>query len=567
MHTSTRLPVLLLLAVAAQAQEPPRPVTAPVRPSAERPANTMAAPRAARSPGEVDELELRGLTLRGRMANELTSAQAPRVNLNSAGQAAAAATVRSAQEAFRSEALAASVNQARGQIAERLSTVRAGSAGIGRSFSGDEGCCTVAQAYFPSQWGFGDQDPADSLYGAGREALNRGDWRRAADMFSQVHVRFPRSTRIVAAAYYEAFSRYRIGTTDELRVGLRVLADRGKGATQTNTQQEIASLTTRIRGALAARGDAEAARLLSVDAQKGGCDDEEVQVKSEALSALAQADMVAATPMLRRVLDKRDPCLLNLRRRALSILLRRGDTAATSAAIAVAKSSDETLELRTDAISYLSRLPGDNALSALEDLLRNSTDRDVQRAAVRSLANSESSRARQTVRAIIDRNDVSEQLRAEAINSMERDPGMGRADDAAYLRELFPKLQAERLKMAAIAAISKTPGTENEQWVLAIARNKNESSEVRADAIKRMYRIKSISIDEIGKLYEIAESRTMREQIISVLGQRTEADAVDKLLDLYKLGTDPRLQSQILNVLVKKNDPRAKKLLADIVGR
>ncbi len=541
MRIVTSVPVLLLVATMVQAQLPPLPPKTPERPVATSPepaARPAPAPRATSKRGADDEFELAPIAAQGRRPDGVTWAKAPME--------------------FARAAMATTVS---GQFAKASADAMAVAA---------PDCCMsyTLSATKAAQWNVGDdQDPADSLYGAGRDALNRGDWRRAADMFGQVHVKFPRSTRIVASAYYEAFSRYRIGTTEELRTGLRVLADRGKGATQGNTQQEIASLTTRIRGALAARGDAESARLLSVDAQKSGCDDEEVQVKSEALSALAQADMVAATPMLRRVLEKRDPCLLNLRRRALSILLRRGDTAATSAAIAVAKSADETLELRTDAISYLSRLPGDNALTALEDLLRNSNDRDVQRAAVRSLANSESSKARQTIRALIDRPDVSEQLRVEAINSMERDAGMGRSDDAAYLRELFPKLQAERLKLAAIGAISKAPGTENEQWVLAIARNKNESSEVRADAIKRMYRIKSISIDEIGKLYDIAESRTMREQIISVLGQRTESDAVDKLLDIYKVGTDPRLQSQILNVLVKKNDPRAKKLLADIVAK
>lgn len=539
MRIVTSVPVLLLVATVVQAQLPPIPPKAPERPVATSPepvARAAAAPRAMSKRGTDDEPGFE--SGQARRANGLTWAK-------------------SATDFLRAPSAVTGTGQFDKIRAEAMAAVPAD-------------CCTSysLSSTKAAQWNFGnDQDPADSLYGAGRDALNRGDWRRAADMFGQVHVKFPRSTRIVASAYYEAFSRYRIGTMEELRTGLRVLADRGKGATQGNTQQEIASLTTRIRGALAARGDTESARLLSVDAQKGGCDDEEVQVKSEALSALAQADMVAATPMLRRVLEKRDPCLLNLRRRALSILLRRGDTAATSAAIAVAKSADETLELRTDAISYLSRLPGDNALTTLEDLLRNSNDRDVQRAAVRSLSNSESSKARQTIRALIDRPDVSEQLRAEAINSMERDAGMGRSDDAAYLRDLFPKLQAERLKLAAVGAISKTPGTENEQWVLSIARNKNESSEVRADAIKRMYRIKNISIEEIGKLYDIAESRTMREQIVSVLGQRTESDAVDKLLDLYKVGTDPRLQSQILNVLVKKNDPRAKKLLADIVGK
>lgn len=426
-------------------------------------------------------------------------------------------------------------------------------------------------ASFSPQWQQ-DTDPADSLYRVAYDAMNRGEWRRAADMFAQVSSKYPKSRRIMAATYYEAFMHYRIGTTEELRTAMRVLSDRSKLVSVSNnsnssaTQQEINSLTTRIRGALAARGDADAARQLGADAQKSGCDNEDVQVKSEALSALAQADMAAATPMLKRVLEKRDPCLLELRRRSLSILLRRGDTAATTAAISVAKASDEAVELRTDAVSYLSRLPGENAINTLEELLRNSTDADVQRAAVRALSNTENTRARQTLRTLIERTDVSEKLRVEAVNAMERDATNGRTDDATYLRGVYSKLQSERLKIAAVSVISRAPGAENEQFVLRVARDLGESSDVRAGAISRMYRMPGISIAEIGKLYDAAESRSIREQLINVMSQRKEPEAVDKLIDIVKTGTDPRLKSQAMNALIRKDDPRAKKLLADIVG-
>ncbi|MEP6779382.1 MAG: hypothetical protein ABJC26_05785, partial [Gemmatimonadaceae bacterium] len=378
-----------------------------------------------------------------------------------------------------------------------------------------------------------DRDPADSIFGSARDALNRGDYRRSADLFAQVYTKFPKSNRLPEAAYYEAFARYRIGTTEELKAGLRVLNERGGasmgGSNSVNVttnvgvgglysrayvesmsgvrsanSNEVRALAARINGVLAQRGDAEAMKVIQAAAQKGSnCDSEDMQVRAEALSALAQSDMAAATPTLRRVLEKKDPCTLELRRRALSILLRRADTAATSAAISVAKNADETIDLRTDAISYLARLPGDNAMTALEDLLRSSTDRDIQRSAVRALSNTDNPKARQSIRALIERSDVNEDLRAEAISTMERDRGAN-SDDATYLRGLFPKLQAERLKIAALAAISKTPGAENEQFILALARNTGESSAVRSSAVSRMYRMPAISIAEIGKLYDTA---------------------------------------------------------------
>src|SRR3712207_7782851 len=94
---------------------------------------------------------------------------------------------------------------------------------------------------------------------------------------------------------------------------------------------------------------------------------------------------------------------------------------------------------RAEAISYLARMPGDRVVDALEELLRTSTDERVQRAAVRAIAKHESPRARRSLRALIERSDVSEQLRREAIGSFERERSS--ADDAAYLRSLYTRLE------------------------------------------------------------------------------------------------------------------------------
>lgn len=449
-----------------------------------------------------------------------------------------------------------------GQVAATVGTAFNGA--FSNNFNTNMALAPIAQ----SSWGWSqDQDPADSLYNVARDAMNRGEYRRSAELFNQVQSKYPRSNRLSAAAYYEAFMRYRIGSTDELKSALRILTEKAPNAgSSSSVNQEIGMLTTRVRGALAARGDSEQARIVAQEAQKGGCDREDMQIRAEALSALAQSDQNAATPMLRNVLNKKDPCSLDLRRRALSILLRRADTAATSAAISVAKNADETLELRVDAVNYLSRLPGDNALSTLEDLLRTSNEREVQRAAVRSLANTENTRARSAVRMIIERNDVSEELRSEALNTFSKDRNA--PEDAAYLRNLFPKMQSEKLKMSVLNAVARMGGADNDQFLLGIARNTGESSEVRSSAISRLARSTStINVADLARLYDAAESRSMRVQVVSALGQRKEPEALDKLLDILKTGTDTNIKSQIINTLSRNPDPKAKQALLDWAGR
>ncbi|MGV3707707.1 MAG: HEAT repeat domain-containing protein [Gemmatimonas sp.] len=421
-------------------------------------------------------------------------------------------------------------------------------------------------AQLSKEWGQ-DQDPADSLWRVANEAMNRGDYRRGADLFASIQTRYPKSNRISGAAYYEAYMRYRLGSTDELRSALRILSDKTKlTSTSSSFNNEVNNLTMRVRGALAQRGDAEQQRIVAQEAQKGGCDREDLQVRAEALSAIASSDMTTATPMLRNVLNKKDPCTLELRRSALRILLRRQDSAATNAAIAVAKSNDETLELRIDAVNALSRLPGENAFATLEDLLRTSNEREIQRAAVRALSNTENTKARSSVRAIIERNDVSEELRSEALNSFSKERNS--PDDGAYLRGLFPKMQSERLKSSVLSAISRMGGAENDQFLLTVARNTGESAETRSSAISRLARTtSSVSVVDLTRLYDTAESRSLRTQLVGALSQRKEPEALDKLIDILKNSTDANVRTQVIQYLGRSSDPKAKQAIVDFANR
>ncbi|MDE3150628.1 MAG: HEAT repeat domain-containing protein [Gemmatimonadota bacterium] len=410
-------------------------------------------------------------------------------------------------------------------------------------------------------------DPADSLYRLAREAFNTGDWRRAADLFGSVVQKFPRSAYVADCAYYEAFSRYRIGTTDELHKALALLADPPSSGARRGTRADVDALSARIRGALAARGDQQAAAQIAQDAQKaGGCDREDMSVKAEALNALGQMDPAAATPLLRRVLARRDPCSIQLRRSALFMLVRRGDTVATDALIGVATSNDEDPELRTDAIMFLGRMPGSAPLVTLQNLLKSSDDDRIQRAAVRALAMNGSPEARKSVRALVERSDVSESLRAEAIDAVaSRD---ATADDAAYLRTAYASMPSERLKQAVLRALARVGGPDNDQFILGVARNTSESSEVRGAAIQYAGQLSSVSIAELSKLYDASDSRNLRDQIIIVLARRDEPDAADKLMDIAKTGTDPETRREAISVLSrKKDDPRVTKFLLDLVSR
>jgi HEAT repeat protein len=273
-------------------------------------------------------------------------------------------------------------------------------------------------------------------------------------------------------------------------------------------------------------------------------------------------DPTQALPIIRKVLDKKDDCSERLRQRAVFILgSRRGDAEAASL-ISTAARSDPSRSVRTEAINWLPKLQGDAGVNTLEELLRTETDESIQRAIVRTLVASDNVKARNSMRTLIDRKDAPLNLRLEAINSYANDRAT--SDDAAYLRNLYGKADNDRMKDAIISAVSRMGGQENEQWVLGIARNPNETSQARATAISRLVR-SNMAIGDIVKLYDAADSYNVRSQIVSVLGSRKEAEATDKLIEIAKTGTVISLRTQAINALQRKNDPRANQAIIDIL--
>src|SRR5688500_13588108 len=426
------------------------------------------------------------------------------------------------------------------------------------------------------------EDPADSLYRVAREALNRGEYRRASQVFNEVTRKFPQSRYAQDCAYWEAFSRYRIGTTDELRLALRILD--GKGDLPLNVEQirggargngngsiDIPSLRTRVLGALAARGDRDAeGRLKAEAAQQGGerCDREEVSVRAEALNALAQMDIAAAMPTVKKVLAQRDECTVELRRRALYIVGRQPGPDATAIILDVAK-NDTDRNIRGEAMRWLPRVAGDAAIPQLEEMLRTSPDEQTQRAAVAAPGAIDSDASRRAIRAIIARNDAAERVRLEAILSLarEKDGRQPSTDEMNYLRALYSRMPTTRLKEGVLSAVSRVPAAENEQFLLGIARNVNEPPQLRAAALQRLGRMETVKVEDIAKLYDVADSRGIREQILSALAQRSEPQAIDKMMEIARRDTDPRIRSYAISLLGRSNNERAKQLLKDLIEK
>ncbi len=464
--------------------------------------------------------------------------------------------------------------------------------GMGRDFT---------DRLVPAPWVQGD--PADSVYRVARDALNGGDYGRAARTFNDLVAKYPKSQLTDAAQYYEALARYKIGTTEELQRAAKILeplvaklpvrtsTSENSGQTRVSvnvggfgsqgcggfncgnvsyykggfSESEVAALYNRVNGTLAQRGDKSAQAIIEKSATLAGsasCDREDLDVRTEALNALSQMDAATSMPALKRVLDRKDDCSAQLRRSAVFMLGRRSDTESANLLISVAK-SDPNIDVRIAAINYLSRLPGDAGLATLEDLLKNDQDERIQRAAVRALNSSDNVHARTSMRALIDRKDAPMNLRIEAINSFGSDRTTN--DDAAYLRALYPKADNEQMKDAILSAVSRIGGADNDQFVLAIAKNPNESSRIRSSALSRLSRSPTVTTADLSKIYDAADTYDVRARIVQIFSSRKDPESADKLIDIAKTSTVPQIKKEALNALMRRNDPRATQLFMDIL--
>jgi HEAT repeat protein len=414
----------------------------------------------------------------------------------------------------------------------------------------------------PKSWA--GADPADSLYRLAREALNHGEYRRAAQLFGDISQRFPSSAYAADSRYWRAFALYRIGSTSDLRDALASLQDTSLSYRHASLRADASTLAARIRGALAVQGDARARAQVGRAASDTGqaCDREDLSVRIEALNSLGQTDPATTTPILRRVLARRDVCSAGLRRAALWLLGRRTDADATTLVMTSARTDPDT-RVRADALRFLAAMPGDQAIATIEEIARTPGNDELQRAAVSALGRSEAPRARQSIRKIIERTDLSESLRVAALSSVDADRS---PDNGAYIRSIYPRLDTPRLKASAIRALARVGGNENEQWLLSVVRNANEPVDVRAMALRYAGR-SSIPIADLVRMYDVAGDRPLREQLISLYAQRPDAEATDKLLGIARTGTDPDMRRMAISALARKNDPRTRQILLEIIDK
>ncbi|HET7233095.1 MAG TPA: HEAT repeat domain-containing protein [Longimicrobium sp.] len=410
------------------------------------------------------------------------------------------------------------------------------------------------------------QDPADRLYRQGREALNRNDWMTAARRFQQIRQGYPRSSYTPDALYWEAWARYRTGRADQMRMALGGLDTQRQQYPRARTRGDADELRLRIQTDLARQGDSDAAenvagaaRTAAQCGRRGGDDDE----RMAALNALLQMDADQAMPLLKGVLARRDACSEALRAKAVFLVAQKAGNDAEGVLLDVVR-NDPSAEVRGQAVFWLGQSGGERAVDAIEQILRTSRDADIQEKAVFALSQNRSPRAGQLLRAYAERDGLPDNVREKAIFWIGQHPS---ADNAQFLRGLFGRLRDGGLKEKVLFSLSQMRGMGNERWLMNVAADAGQSVEVRKKALFWAGQA-GVPVAEFTGLYDRVRDQDMREQVIFVLSQRMrDPGAFDKLIDIARREPDADLRKKAIFWLGQSRDPRAARVLSDLINQ
>jgi TolA-binding protein len=424
-------------------------------------------------------------------------------------------------------------------------------------------------------------DPADSLYRVGREALNRGDYREAARTFARIAERYPTSTYAADALYWEAYAHYSIGETGELRAALRALDAQRSRFPKAATRGDADALAVRVRGALARSGDnaaaqsvAEAATQSVAPASKQGqaCvrgnGDEREDERVAALNALLQMNADQAMPILKQVLARRDACSASLREKAL-FLVSQKQTPETEAILLDAIRNDPDASVRKRAVFWLGQVNTERAAAALESMLSSSgTSEELREQAVFSLMQQGGDRGSRAVRAIAQSESEPQSLREKAVFWLGQKQS---PENATFLRDLFTRLSStkspanDEVAQKILFSLSQMHGQGNERWLMDIAVDPKYSVGVRKQAVFSASQANVSSADLIA-LYGKVRENEVKGQIIWVLSMKNEAAATDKLIEIARRDPDVEMRKKAIFWLGQSQDPRVKQLLLDIIN-
>ena len=183
------------------------------------------------------------------------------------------------------------------------------------------GIAVVAAALAIAGYALADQETELKMQEA-REALNQARYEYAAQMLAEIYEVEKGREAAGNALYWQAFARYKLQRTSELKVAAELLRLQQEEYANSETAPDGEALLARLYGELAQRGEAHAVREIHE------LSDDEMQreaTRVAALEALMRMDPDKAMPILEKIVTGEKEVSEDMRRHSVFILCRMDD--------------------------------------------------------------------------------------------------------------------------------------------------------------------------------------------------------------------------------------------------
>lgn len=367
------------------------------------------------------------------------------------------------------------------------------------------------------------------------------------------------------SSIYGNFSYNEIARTEPCQNGpVRIVIDRA-GREIIAIQSYVGQTPTPVPGTDLGRvtGQQAADYLLDVAARTEG------RVGRDAIFATTLADSATSTDKLVAI-AKNQALSRDTRRAALSYMtysVPAGQAVpgrAADAMVAIARDESDNQQVRQQALTVLSRLEHGAGIPALVDLSKQQGYTWLAKESIAALSRSGDPRARDFLRTTLQRNDLSDDVMAQVIQSLGRE--YSTAQDAALLRSTYPRLRGERSRSAVVSVVADVGGTENVRWLMALARGDTTNESRRRTALDAAVRA-GVSSNELIQLYDGTGDHRLKETIISQLVKIGDDASVNKLVTIISSETNYNVRRTTISRLSSSEDPRIKAALKDLIAR
>jgi len=350
-------------------------------------------------------------------------------------------------------------------------------------------------------------------------------------------------------------------------VATRATADQVTDVVTAMATDVMTAQATDVATAQATDVIAAIARAGLVSQVREGC--ENMSVQQAALTALLRLE-TERMPSVRSVLESQDECSMNLRRQAITWLSRQETDEAQRELIALAESHPD-LETRESATRGLWRFPNLTAVHALSRILATTEDADLRSAAIESLRRSEPREARQTL--ITFARDLTQpmELRQAALTAY------GRRSDVTTeeLMRLHDQPVLRGLETSILQNLGRRVQAEEEQgvatWLFDRAMDKQRTVEIRRAALEAWSRSPSADLVHLARSYEELEEPDLKERIFYALYRKTLSDeaaapaVVDKMIELARGEEDREIRETAIHWIGRTGSERAVEFLLELL--